>query len=514
MTKTAIISVPRLEPHRPPPGPAIIASVVNQQGHDVTAYDLNIKFFHYCRQHDIDYHEFDQVWNQTTDLLPEQKKIFDNFIDFWCKKIVDEQFDFILISVFGMSCKIFTNELLKKIRPMTSAKIIAGGMGIGVHSLIDSESCYGKKLKDQDLIDCFITGEGELAIVNAINDLPGPGVNNNNPIQIDDLDSLSWPDYSFYNLEEYDYLIPDSKEVYITGSRGCVRKCTYCDVEKFWPKFRYRSGKNISQEIIANYEKFGITRYYFTDSLVNGSLKVFSDMCNQLANYNFESPISWSGQFIFRTKNTIPKDHFSMMKQAGANILYVGIETGSDRVRAEMGKNFTNEDIDFQLDECSKNGIHVMPLMFTGYITETIEDHYENLQAFQRWQRYVADGTIIGVELGSSLVIMPGSPVEKMIESHGLEFMMNSDQEPGMDLWWSRKNPDLSIKERVRRKLEVHETAIKYNWPVWRQASRLEELKQFVIKNNLSATESQKFFKLVPVTGDKKQAVLVQELPI
>jgi uncharacterized radical SAM superfamily protein len=482
--------------------------VCKLQGHNVTAYDLNIKFFHHCQQNQIEYHDFDRVWNEVTDFSPEQKVVFDKFLNYWCKKIAQEQFDFILISVFGLSCFVFAQELLKKLRPNTSAKIIAGGMGVGVHDLVDSNNCFGNKLKNQNLIDTFVVGEGELSVINAISNTIGPGVNNTHAEQIDDLDKLPWPDYSVYNLNEYDYLAPGQKEVYITGSRGCVRKCTYCDVEKFWPKFRYRSGENIAQEIIQNYEKFGITRFYFTDSLVNGGLKVFTNMCDKLANYKFDTQISWSGQFIFRTKNSLPKDHFKMIKEAGGDILYVGIETGSDRVRAEMGKNFTNEDIDYQLEECSKNGIHVMPLMFTGYITETIEDHLDNLKIFKRWQRYVADGTIIGVELGSNLLILPGAPVEQMIDSHGIEFMMNYNHEPGLDLWWSSKNPDLTIRERVRRKLEVHETAIKYAWPVWRQASRLKELKQSIIKNNLGSTDPQKFYKLVSNSTYKKEVVL------
>jgi hypothetical protein len=64
--------------------------------------------------------------------------------------------------------------------------------------------------------------------------------------------------------------------------------------------------------------------------------------------------------------------------------------------------------------------------MFTGYITETPEDHQANLDMFARWQRYVADGTIDGFELGANLLILPGAPVERMIESHGLTFMINS----------------------------------------------------------------------------------------
>jgi hypothetical protein len=154
-----------------------------------------------------------------------------------------------------------------------------------------------------------------------------------------------------------------------------------------------------------------------------------------------------------------------------------------------------------------------MPLMFTGYITETIEDHYENLMFFKRFQKYVANGTIIGVELGSNLVILPGSPVERMIDTHGLKFLLNENQEPNIQLWWSKNNPELTIRERIRRKLEVHETAIQYNWPVWRQANRLQELKELILKNNLHLASHGKFFSIVG-TDSKKTVMLHKISPI
>ena len=73
-----------------------------------------------------------------------------------------------------------------------------------------------------------------------------------------------------------------------------------------------------------------------------------------------------------------------------------------------------------------------------------------------------------------------------------------------MSLWWSEKNPNLTIRERIRRKLEVHETAIKYAWPVWRQAARLTDLKEMILKNNLHQAEPKKFFNLIPVSDHKK----------
>lgn len=507
MTKTVVLSIPRLEPHRPPPGPAIIAKICEQQGHDVTAYDLNIKFFNYCKNRNIDYHGFDQVWNKFADPDKTQTEILEQFLTVWCNRIVSENYDYIMLGVFGISGTVFAKTLLTKLRPLTQAKIIIGGMGAGTAGLTNPEDCFGFQLKNQGLIDTYIVGEGEVSLVKALNNETGPGINNTEVSQIDDLDQLPQPDYKFYNLDEYDYLIPNEKEVFITGSRGCVRKCTYCDIERYWPKFRYRSGQNIADEIIDNYERFGITRFYFTDSLINGSFKAFNDMCEKLSDYKFDHPLSWSGQFIFRDRKSIPKDHFAMVKAAGADILMVGIETGSDRVRFDMGKKFTNEDIDFQLEEFSKYGIHIVPLMFTGYITETLEDHYENLKMFERWQKYVANGTIVGLELGTSLVILPGAPVERMIDSHGLSFIVDEQMEPDLKLWWSEANPDLTITERIRRKLEVHETAIKYAYPVWRQASRLRELKELILKHDLHTRQLQKFYKLVPDTDQTKIAV-------
>lgn len=500
MIKTAIVSVPRLEPHRPPPGPAIIANVCKKIGHQVDAYDLNIKFLNRCKEIGLDYYSFDAVWDEFSKLEGEQKIVLDKFVAHWAKIIAEKNYDYILISVFGSACTVFNNLFVKQLQLVKgSAVIVAGGNAVHSTSLVDKDYCYGQKLQDQGLVDHYITGEGERAVVDFFAGLQGPGINNNHPAQIDDIDNIPLPNYEFFNLDEYEYLYPGEREVYITGSRGCVRKCTYCDVERYWPKFRYRSGQSIADEIIENYERFGITRFYFTDSLVNGSLKAFSAQCEALTKYRFDRPIHWSGQFIFRDRRSLPRDHYEMISQAGGDMFYVGIETGSDRVRAEMGKKFTNDDIEYQLEECSRFGIKIMPLMFTGYITETLQDHYDNLAIFPRWQRFVADGTINGVELGSSLVILSGAPIERMIDTHGIEFVFENG-EANTKLWWSAANPDLTITERIRRKIEVHETAIKYCWPVWRQQSRLNDLKQMILQHNLHKEPSQKFFKISQFT--------------
>ena len=512
MIKTAVISVPRIEPHRPPTGAAIICEVCRLQSHDVSAYDLNIEFYHYCKTKNINYYNFEAVWEGNEQLLENEKQAYLEFIDYWADLIQKQNYNYIMISIFGFSGHEFTLKFLEKLRPLTSAKIVCGGMGVSSVKLVNHESCFGQALLNKKLIDCYISGEGEVALVNYLNDKDDPGINNNTPEQVNDLDSLPFPNYSYFDLDKYDYLT-EKRDVYITGSRGCVRKCAYCDVERYWPKYRYRSGQNIADEIIQNYENYGITNFYFTDSLVNGSLKSFDDLCNKLAAYNFTTPISWQGQFIFRPKASTPKDHYAMIKAAGGDTFYVGVETGSDRVRFEMGKKFTNDDIDFNLEELSKNNLKVMFLMFTGYVTETLDDHRDNLKIFERWKKYVADGTIMGIELGQNLIVLPGSPVERMIDQYGMRFLLDNTGDPGIGLWEADINPDLTIYERICRKIEVHEEAIKHYWPVWRQANRLLSLKNFIGQNNLQRAQERNFVRIVK-EKDKKIIIPIQNITV
>ena len=452
--KNLVISVPRLEIHRPPISTAIVSSVIKLHGHDVRALDLNCEFFHYL-SNSQSYYNFDEVWDGTRKFKFSEFRNVVNFINTIALPKI-KNYDRLWISVFGRSGTKFTQLLCKLIRRKYKDKIIIlGGQGVKTEE-IGSLQGFGNQMKKQNLCDMYIVGEGEHAVIDILNGkTTGPGLSDEMPIQVNNLDDLPFPDYSFYNLDKYDYLSP-RKEVFIVGSRGCVRRCTYCDVAKYWPKFRYRSGKNIASEMINHYEKHGVTDFYFTDSLINGSMKAFNDMCDELAKYNTDhkAGFTWKGQFIFRPKNQLPKDHFATVAAAGGKEFYVGVETGSDKIRWEMDKKFTNDDIDFQLEEFAKYDINVYFLMLIGYVTETQKDHADTLQMFKRWQKYVATGTIKGIDLGTGLYIMKGTPLENMIEKHQIFFLntKGKDISNGIDsnLWQSKLNPGLDPAERIR----------------------------------------------------------------
>ena len=472
--RAAVITLPRLEPHRPPVSSAIVARICSDAGLTTKSFDLNIDLYHKSRSL---FDSLDSILDGYRTASTTEAHEIDLFLDAEIERIGSYEPDIILISVFSFTSHYFAKRLLEKLRHIAACKII-GGQGVFVPELSRQEqdrNTFGQTMLDNGLIDHYIVGEAEETLSRFLGgqrDLPG--LDNSNPVQVMRLDDAPWPDYSYFDLDRYAYL--DSKrEVFVTSSRGCVRKCTYCDVPYMWPKYRWRSGENVANEMISHYEKHGITKFYFTDSLVNGSMKSFSDMCSRLANYKFSPGLSWSGQAIIRPKNQVSTEYFDMISAAGGKQFYIGVETGSDKIRWEMDKKFTNDDIQYHLENFSRTGINMFFLMLTGYVTETIDDHLDTLAMFPRWQHYVADGTIKGIDLGPTLIVMANTPLDHMREDLGIRFL-NGDPKS----WITDSNPGLTIKERVRRRIEIHEQAIRFNWPIWRGEQRLETIRDLI----------------------------------
>jgi radical SAM superfamily enzyme YgiQ (UPF0313 family) len=438
MIQTLIYSIPPLDTTKPPLSGALLANVCGQLGHDCTAVDLQVNLNLFLENQNIDANCFDDVFYENeTSFSAHQLDILNLFIDRELIRFHTVDYDYILVSFFSFLAQNFGKVFLEKLRSKTKATIIIGGAGIETMS---NAPFFAEELKKLKYIDEYIVGEAEEILPVYFEKRSGPGIGNKNFKQIENLDLQVFPNYSYYDLTKYKTENKE-QELTIIGSRGCVRKCKFCDVEASTPKYKFRSGFNIAKEIIKHYETHGVTRFYFADSLVNGSYKAFNDMCHALAGYQFEKPISWSGQYIVRSKDSTPKDHFKLLKQSGCSTLFIGIESGSDRVRADLGKKFTNNDIEYYLENFYQYDIQTLFLFFTGYVSETEQDHAETLQMFKRWQKYVATGTIQGIETLNILGILPGSPLNKIAKNENYLFLTDHNGITDRRAWINPANP-------------------------------------------------------------------------
>lgn len=470
--RAIIINPPFLEPHRPPINCAIVAEVFRLRGYDVSIIDLNIELFHAIgadafNQCQINY----SVETDDKTHRAQVEKIFDH----WLTAEVFANVDFVAVACFSYWHIRLTKEVCQRVRRLSRAPIIIGGAGLEY-----DES--GRKFYESGLCDFYVIGEGEIALDQIIqrNHINCAGVNGIPPRQIEDIEHLPLPNYSYFDLNRYDWLL-DGPDVFIMGSRGCVRRCTFCDVSHFWPKFRWRSGQSIANEMIRNYEYHGIRYFYFADSLVNGNLKEFRVLTERLANYK-ENLFRWSGFAIVRPKSQHSQDMFDTVKASGAMNWHIGIETGVDRIRYEMLKKFTNEDVDWHLEQSQRIGLSNLFLLIPTWHTETVQEHEEYLKIFPRWQNYAVDGTISGVTLSSTIEMHDTAPISNLRDKeYRLEPMTTGNPRLKTSTWVSLVRPELTHREKFRRTIAIIETAIKHKWSVHNRLQNLAELRTVML---------------------------------
>lgn len=492
MTKCDIlfITVPYTETNEPLQAPSVLKAVVESKGFKARTHDVNHDFL-------ISNHQYLDVMKQyfafgttsDTDIIEHVH----GYVDAVARSLLQE-YDprFVAISVFTYQCQVFAKLLSQKVKQIDpEVKIILGGQGLTTQG-IQSKDSWAKICKEQGIIDHYIISEGEEALITLLQKGKGTGVDGAKWQQKTDLDDIPYPNYDDYDLEKY-----SNKKIMITGSRGCVRKCTFCDIHKHWQKFVFRSGRSIADEMIFQAERYKIYDFSFTDSLINGSMKAYRDMITILAEHNrtADKKLTWGGQFIVRGIKAMTEEDWRLTKASGAKSLALGVESGSESVRDHMKKQFSDNDLDEFMEQAHKNDVSVVFLMIIGYPTETETDFKQTLRMFKKYIKYkkIIDAVVLGTTLG----ILPGTP---LAENMGDDISLNN----GENFWIYKKNPTLDFRERIKRRIITGEELSKmgftipgdkdnykllhYLWNVYKNKQ-----KQNVIDMNTSSLEQQKY---------------------
>ena len=167
----------------------------------------------------------------------------------------------------------------------------------------------------------------------------------------------------------------------LVDSRGCVQSCEFCNVIEIWKKFQYKTAQDIFNEMLYQIKLYDIYYFDFRSSISNGNLREFRKLMEFIADYNndrFRSEqIGWEGSFIVRASRS--EKIWELMSKTNAS-LFLGVESLVDSTRKNIGKNFTNSDLIWTLDQIEKYKINAKLLLISGYPTETLQDWEETKQ--------------------------------------------------------------------------------------------------------------------------------------
>lgn len=479
-----ILSVPRFAALRPSAGPAIIKSILKSRGEDSKIFDINLDF------HDTFSSKYgekiynsldDYFFNDLNELSTESHQVYTEYMHSWAQKCIVLNPKWLLISVFTWQGQKFTRDFLTLWKNMSDIPVIIGGQGLikEEHGSFGSIPYFAHELKDAGLIAHWIRGEAETTIPAIVDgDFSVPGIDSDGYAIKSDLNTHPIMDFSDFDIKRY-HSGYEKGVLPMETSRGCVRNCMFCDIPTMQGGFRYKKGEILFNEMLSYHKQYNVNDFFFHDALCNGSVRDFRIFNKKLVEYYEENnlpsrTLKYSSHYIVRSKEHMPEKDFQLMGSAGAECMVIGVESGSDKVRKDMRKGFTTEDLDYNMAMFSKYGITAYLLIIVGFPTETREHFEETLTMLKRYQPYVADGTIIGVNLGTTLTIEEGAPIYE--EYASLKIIgINGGRPQGPD-WMCTDNPKLTYKERIMRRIEAQEYATKLGYTFWKGDDQLKIL--------------------------------------
>jgi len=323
MKRALLLNLPKTDLMVPPAALGVLAGVCEANDVDYDFLDFNVTL-HKSMTSD----QWLAMDNWLTGVSEHCDSDVLNIITAQWQQIDFAQYDFVCISVFSYWSLHIAMHVLQSHGPRNNTIVVGGS---GCQNNIDGikgNTSLGHWLLQNDLVDHVVYGDGETSFADILQGNTQPELYASQ----DDLDTYPIPNYAGIDFDQY-----KANAVFITGSRGCVRKCTYCDIETIWPMFRYRKAEHIVEEIKKHYYDLGVERFEFTDSLINGSVSNFYKfnclLAEEKAKNNDLRNISYVGQAIARPRNQMLPHHYEAMHYAGCKQITIGIESFSERVR-------------------------------------------------------------------------------------------------------------------------------------------------------------------------------------
>ena len=261
------------------------------------------------------------------------------------------------------------------------------------------------------------------------------------------LDDMPFPAYHLTPLERYRSL---GLTYYpLLGTRGCPFNCVFCSRAPMSRKVRFRSADNLLEEMERGYGSFD-GHYGFLDESFTLREKNVLAFCEGIIRWG--KPVSWvAGGIRLDQINPVVIDR---MWQAGCRSFFVGIETGSERVRRDIvGKRISDKQIIESFKVLDRHPFEVEGSFVLGHPTETEEE--VAMTCF-----FPAKLKSLGIkcltQVGFKLAVpMPGSRLWKIALAEGkvppdfIDRYINFEY--GEDFWlvWPKYYPDGVSRERI-----------------------------------------------------------------
>lgn len=190
-----------------------------------------------------------------------------------------------------------------------------------------------------------------------------------NPARLEEnLDELPFPAWHLLPVKKYGAIIAEKPMVTMITSRGCPFQCGFCFKQPSDRKLRFRSPKNVVDEIGFLIEKYKIKEVMFYDDTLTLNREHIEGICKEILKRRIK--IKWEGPTRI---DCIDENLLRLMKKAGCKLLRYGVESGDPRILKLMRKNIDLERVKEVFKMSEKVGLETFAYFIIGYYSETRE---------------------------------------------------------------------------------------------------------------------------------------------
>ncbi|KYH39163.1 MAG: radical SAM protein [Candidatus Hecatellales archaeon B24] len=275
-----------------------------------------------------------------------------------------------------------TAQMVKEAAP--EALVIMGGPHI---TFLPEET-----MKAEPSIQIGVIGEGEYTLLDLVKtweengnlrEVKGVIYRENGSLKyseprplIENLDELPFPARHLLPMERYKVFGKHETLGLVFTSRGCPFNCTFCSSSLiFGKRFRARSPKNVVDEVEEFIEQYKSNHVEFVDDLFIFDKKRVKEICRELKERGLD--VLW---VCSARVDTVDGEIFKEIRDAGCVMVYLGVESGVQRVLNLMRKGIKVEQSVRAVKLAKEAGLQVVASFVLGIPGETWEEAMETIR--------------------------------------------------------------------------------------------------------------------------------------
>lgn len=333
----------------PPLGTLYAASYIREKGYQVALFDAMLA-------------ESEEEWAKSLDEhQPQYAVIYEDNFNYLSKMCLSR-----------MREAAFTMILMAKKRGCT---VILCGADVTDH--------YDKYLEQG--ADYCILGEGEETLAELLNQLSAGkearevvGLVSRHSLlgtrrpDIKNIDSLPFPAWDLVDVQKYKKLWLERHGYFsmnMVTTRGCPYHCNWCAKPIWGQRYNSRSPENVAAEMKWLKENFAPDHIWFADDIFGLKPNWVERFAELLIEKDAVIPFKCLKRADLVTEKTA-----AALAKAGCKIVWVGAESGSQKILDAMDKGDKVEDIYRAAERLHANGIQVGFFLQFGYPGETWDD--------------------------------------------------------------------------------------------------------------------------------------------